>query len=118
MPCNTETRQFTNLSNGMEDLFIAAAAAAGMPHVVREGGRIICADYEDYHSYRCHKFVTFQRGAGFGVNADGPYAAAHDQIRGEVVREYSKAAVSWAAKRAGWTVTAGTEANKLTLTRR
>jgi hypothetical protein len=93
MPCNTITTQTLSggLENGIPAIVEKAFAAAGFAVSEISGATI--------KGRVGRNVATWSQGAGLKVvsqNASADVAA--------IKREYSKAAVSWAASRAGWKV--------------
>lgn len=110
MPCDTVTTQFMSekLKNAM--LPIIADAIKAM-----EGWRIIVQDENSIEARNGYDKLTWAKGVGMNITTRRQERA--DQITGEVTRSYSAAAVTWAAKRSGWTAQK-TGQNTVVLTKR
>jgi len=108
MPCDSITTQSISqaLSKGMPALVEAALRAAGFT--------ILGNDAASIRAARRGERVAWAAGKGLVVSSASQDRNA--EIAAEITRGYAKAAVSWAASRAGFTVKAG--GDKLTLTRR
>ena len=109
MPCDSITTQTVSeaLKNGMPNLVAQAMTAAGW---------VITAQDEDtIAAKRGAEKITWAKGRGLTVTAST--ATFPQSIVQGIVQNYSKAAVSWAASRAGWT-TKSTGLNTMTLSKR
>lgn len=106
MPCDSVTTQFTNLANAIPAVLAEALKAIGWEDIQITPTRI--------NAYRpTGAALEWNKGAGLRITATNP-----ERHQRELTQAYAKAAVSYAAQRAGWTVTAGKTANTLTLNRR
>lgn len=104
MPCDSVTTQSVNLANAVQDVLRGALVADGWTINTDVSGKL--------EAWSPTGRLTWERGRGLtmtGIRTDETIAA--------VTTAYAKAAVSWAAQRAGWTV-AKADGNKLTLNRR
>lgn len=109
MPCDSITTQTVSeaLKNGMPSLVADALKSAGW---------IITA--QDNESFSARKgAVRMTWGKGVGLKVTAANAEIANTLIGEIVRGYSKSAVSWAASRAGWTAK-NTGTNTVTLSKR
>jgi hypothetical protein len=97
MPCNTVTVQAVGgLENALPDLVKAALSSwSGYPPRV-QGQVLSCWS----PSGECS--VMWEKGLGLLVS--GRNSRTVERHKGEILQAYSKAAVSWAASRAGWRV--------------
>ena len=109
MPCDTTTTQTLSaaLAKGMQSVILDALRADGW-YITSEDATSIAAQRGDER-------MTWASGQGLTIYSRNAETAAMCQ-RG-IVQSYSKAAVSWAAKRAGWTVQS-TGKNTMTVNRR
>ena len=107
MPCNSITTQSVNLSNATGS--ILADALRGVGWTITEQATDSISATTEYGD----QTVVWTKGQGIAVQSMGD---AQSTIS-DITQAYSARAVSWAAKRAGWTVAQTTE-NTLSLTRR
>jgi hypothetical protein len=110
MPCDSITTQTVSeaLKNGMPTLIAEALKSAGW--------NITSQDNNSIAASRAGEKLTWAMGVGIRiVHKNGKIYS--DNAVGEITRGYSKAAVSWAASRAGWTAKT-TGDNTMTLSRR
>jgi hypothetical protein len=95
MPCNTITVQAVGgLENALPDLVKAAFGAVFWSVREYAEGRLQAGNGA--------VGATWVRGRGLEVSARSQDGA--DKAKSNILTAYSKAAVSWAAKRAGWRV--------------
>src|SRR5262245_36904608 len=108
MPCNTITTQTVSakLAKALPAVLKTAMQAAGIIVERETAGEIQARG-------RYGESLTWRAGAGLTIVSR---SANNAEIESKLVRAYSTAAVSWAATRAGWRVTATVD-NKLTLQR-
>ena len=104
MPCDTITMQTVSLSNALPDVLTDALQSTGWTIRETTSQRII--------AYKGSESVTWSAGKGLSVRSSNP-----KEVIRTVTQAYSRQAVSWAAKRAGWTVRQTNE-NQFTVTRR
>jgi hypothetical protein len=104
MPCDTITTQTVTLTKANADLIAKAFEALGIALHTREALHV--AGYN-----RDGQLVDWRAGSGLTIRGTATTAEA-------ITQAYSKAAVSWAAARAGFTVKTGAAPNTLTLERR
>lgn len=114
MPCDSITTQALSakLANAMPDLVEAAMRAEKMTIYSKTAERIEA--YNGRHTW------TWTKGVGIKTQVRGSQTYAPieaEKAAATLVTAYSKQAVSWAASRAGWKVSAGSAPNKLTLTK-
>ncbi len=104
MPCDTQSIQSVNLAKAIPAILEDALKALGW-NITESTATGIAA-------YKAGTYLSWVAGKGLDVAGYDPQEAVM-----AVTKAYSKQAVSWAAKRAGWNVqqTAG---DKLTVTRR
>ena len=107
MPCDSITTQSISLAKANHAILAEALKAAGWNIFAQSAAEISASS-----SAGC---VVWQAGKGFTFTAMN--SAQAKQSEQGIVQAYSRAAVSWAAQRAGWQV-ASTDQNKMTLTRR
>jgi methenyltetrahydromethanopterin cyclohydrolase len=107
MPCDSITTQTVALAKAQPAILAEALKAAGWQVSVNEPAKV-CA------SNTAGESVTWLAGSGLAITAA---PSQTKRVEAAVIQAYSKAAVSWAAARAGWQV-ASSQGNKLTLTRR
>ena len=101
------TTQTIALKNAVPDILRTALAACGW---------IITSEDEAGIAARCYgQRLTWSRGRGLSFTTQTVVQA--EAARTAITQAYSKAAVSWAAQRAGWTVQS-TGANTMTINRR
>lgn len=105
MPCDTITTQSVALAKAIPELVAEAMKALGM-QIVRENKTCIQARASDW------TYTTWMAGKGLTVQGNN-----NQKHVTEMTKAYSKQAVTWAAKRAGWTVQQTAE-DKLTVSRR
>ena len=108
VPCNSLTTQTIALKNAVMSVLIEALKA--------DGWTIRNQDANSLDSKKGYERLTWAAGVGLGVTTDMG-ATRVQAITGGVTQAYSRAAVSWAAQRAGWQVQK-TGANTMTLSRR
>lgn len=106
MPCDSITTQ--TISGGLSKAVVPVLLEA----LKALGWTVTASDTASITASKGLQKITWAAGTGVTVSAGNPQA-----VYSEIVRAYSKAAVSWAAQRAGWTVKATGE-NKMTITRR
>lgn len=109
LPCDSVTTQTVSeaLKSGIVSLVTDAIKAAGW----------IITDQDD-ESFSARKgSVRMTWGKGIGLKVTAANAEISNALIGEIVRSYSKVAVSWAANRAGWTAKS-TGNNTVTLSKR
>ncbi len=107
MPCNTVTTQSVALANAMPE--IVAHALKSLGWIIRES---TTTRITAYHVGTANDIIWTP---GKGITIQG-YGNTQEQIK-TLTKEYSKQAVTWAAKRAGWTVQQ-TAQDRLTVSRR
>lgn len=107
MPCNSITTQTLSggLSNAIGEIVAAAFVGAGWQIVSQSDGAVIARR-------NGRERAEWNSGLGLKVTTLGAVEAA----KAEIMQSYSKSAVSWAAKRAGWKVGAW-QGNKVTVQR-
>lgn len=105
MPCGTVTTQAVVLTKAMPDVLKAGLEA--------DGWEIRLMTTEKIMAIRGNSTVIWTKGVGLSLRGSNV-----TQAPTEIVQAYSKAAVSWAAQRAGWTVQAGANKNQVVVTRR
>ena len=105
MPCDSIITQSIKLANAMPELVKKALEETGWTISGENKQRIIARRSSD--------IVIWEQGKGLTVQGKNTGRTQLDAI----TQAYSKTAVTWAAKRAGWSVS-NHETNKLTLTRR
>lgn len=105
MPCNTVTTQSVALAKAITNIMENS--------LKRLGWSIVSISPTEIQARRAYSEMIVWR-AGKGLEVRSPNA---QPIITQVTKEYSKQAVTWAAKRAGWTVQQTTD-NKLTISRR
>jgi len=104
MPCDTITTQAVVLTKARSDILWAG--------LVEAGWTITTATKDSVLAYKQGTSVVWTAGKGLQITG------AQTGVQAEIVQAYSKAAVSWAAQRAGWHVQSGANQNQLNLTRR
>lgn len=104
MPCDSVTTQSINLAKALPDVLRKGLEA--------DGWTIIDASATTITAYRSITGERVTWTAGQGIETRG-----NAKTPSHVTRAYSKAAVTWAAQRAGWTVKNETN-GKVTLERR
>ena len=104
MPCDTITTQSIKLAKAMPELVKKALEESGWIISDENKQRIIAR--------KAYDSLIWQAGKGISITSNNS-----EQQLSEISQAYSKTAVTWAAKRAGWSVS-NQETNKLTLTRR
>ena len=98
MPCNSITVQSVGgLENGLSDLVKAALSAVA-------GSQAVQASDGSLSVYAVGLGVSVTWAKGRGLELLGRSQARLDSARGAVLQAYSKSAVAWAARRAGWRV--------------
>ncbi len=107
MPCDSVTTQSVSLAKAQPVVLSEALKSAGWS--------ISAGNAAEISAVSAVGRVTWQAGKGFTFT--GMNEAQAKQSESAIVQAYSRAAVSWAATRAGWQV-ASTQGNKITLTRR
>lgn len=105
MPCDTITTQSVALAKAIPELVESAMKSLGM-QIIHQTAANIKARTSDW------TYITWTAGQGLTVQGNN-----NQKYITQVTKEYSKQAVLWAAKRAGWTVQQIAE-DKLTVTRR
>lgn len=104
MPCDSITTQTVNLAKALPDVLRRALEAAGW--TIRE----YSAQTIDAYRSITGESMTWTAGQGMTVRGNAKTA-------GIISQAYSRAAVTWAAQRAGWTVSK-TDGNKINMERR
>jgi hypothetical protein len=104
MPCNTLTTQSVALANAIPDLMLAALVADGYSIATNAATHIIAT--------KGSTTVTWTAKKGLEITGRNT-----TQVVDALTQQYSKQAVTWAASRAGWSVTE-TASDRLTVTRR
>lgn len=108
MPCNSITTQSVNLKNAFSDLVVEAMTASRWV--------VYLATTTQVKGWIGASQVTWVKGQGLSIR--GYQGQVQNQkTLNEITKAYSVAAVTWAAKRAGWQVQQ-TAADKLTVSRR
>jgi hypothetical protein len=105
MPCNTITTQSVALAKAMPSI---------VAHALKTQGWFIREEMETKITASSN-FQSIVWTAGKGLTLTG-YGDTKSQIK-NIIKEYSKQAVTWAAKRAGWNVKQ-TGQNTLTVSQR
>ncbi len=101
MPCNSIVTQSVSLKNANPDVLTNALKADGWRVIETSAGSIL--------AYRAGENVLWEKGKGVGTSGG-------IETVEEVTRAYSREAVTWAAKRAGWKVKQTGE-NKMVVSR-
>lgn len=109
MPCNTMTKQTVDvgLTNALVPVLLQALTNAGYNIDVSESEFIRATD--NYGGK-----VVWRKGKGVEM-VDNRYNV--EKKKAALIQEYSKAAVSWAAQRAGFKQAGAWQGNKVTLQR-
>lgn len=102
MPCDSNTTQTVSLAKAIPAVMADALKAAGWTLTQNTPTEI--------QAYNNGSSMIWTAGKGMTINGSAG-------VESSIIRAYSKAAVSWAAQRAGWQVSS-TDGNKMTLTRR
>lgn len=107
MPCDSVTTQSVNLNMAIADVLADALRA--------DGWRIIIMQTTDsVQAYKSGQSLEWQKGKGLSIRGS---EFRNNETISAITQAYSRQAVQWAAKRAGWTVQQ-TAADQLTVTRR
>jgi hypothetical protein len=93
MPCDTVTSQTVDMRRALPDLVESALKAMGAE--VQHVGQHVLAVHQD--GWR----ASWAKGGEMTITRR--YGDLSEVVR-EIPRQYSRAAVTWAAKRAGWAV--------------
>jgi len=111
MPCDSITTQALSekLKNAMPALIKSAMQSEGFRITVDTATRIVGVN--SIHTW------SWEAGKGIRTEARTYDSRAAEAAQSQLVQSYSRAAVSWAAQRAGWTVQQ-TAPNKLTIQKR
>ena len=107
MPCDTITTQSIKLANAMPDLLKQALSNIGWKITTDGTTRIVAR--------KSWTRLVWETKKGITLTSDN--SAENEQHLIDITKSYSKVSITWAAKRAGWSVT-NLNQNTLTVSRR
>jgi hypothetical protein len=106
MPCNTITTQSVALAKAMPEI---------IQHAMKALGWNVLNQHQDNYLQARNESNLITWTPGKGINVQG-YSNTQENIKA-LTKEYSKQAVTWAARHAGWNVKQ-TRQDTLTVSRR
>lgn len=110
MPCDSITTQTISLAKAQPEVLRKALESIGWRIATATTGRIE-ATSPDW-------IIRVTWTAGQGMTFRGSTQDQQTKAAAAITQAYSRAAITWAAQRAGWTVKQGTEPNKMRLEKR